>query len=169
MATNDDDDEVGYKKPPRKNQFKKGQSGNPKGRSKGARNFSTELAAELNTRIPVTENGKRKKLTKRKVITKQVVGAAMAGDAKALAVIVATERAMEAKKADVATQELPLAPEDNLVMAHIMARVLAAHGLEAPNNAVVPQAEGVPAVDGGSADAAATDPGPIPSAPKPTP
>lgn len=28
----DDEDEVGYKKPPRKNRFKKGQSGNPAGR-----------------------------------------------------------------------------------------------------------------------------------------
>lgn len=30
----DDDDEVGYGKPPKKNQFKKGQSGNPHGRPK---------------------------------------------------------------------------------------------------------------------------------------
>lgn len=29
-----DDDRVGYKRPPKKNQFKKGQSGNPKGRPK---------------------------------------------------------------------------------------------------------------------------------------
>ena len=41
------DYEVGYGKPPRKSQFKPGQSGNPKGRPKGRKGFSTILVEEL--------------------------------------------------------------------------------------------------------------------------
>jgi len=36
-----DDYEVGYKKPPKKGQFKKGKSGNPKGRPAGSKNKKT--------------------------------------------------------------------------------------------------------------------------------
>ena len=36
--SNDDDDYVGYGRPPKKHRFKPGQSGNPAGRQKGSRN-----------------------------------------------------------------------------------------------------------------------------------
>lgn len=124
-----DDDEVGYGKPPKENQFQKGRSGNPSGRPKGSKNFNTELALELNSRIPVTEKGKRKSLTKRKVIAKQVVGAAIGGDAKALSVIVAAERAAADRKAAAAVEEPRLMPADALVLENIIARILAAHNV----------------------------------------
>jgi hypothetical protein len=59
---------VGYKKPPRHTQFKPGMSGNAKGRPKGAKNFATVLEHELRARIEVTENGKRKRISKREAI-----------------------------------------------------------------------------------------------------
>ena len=71
MYDNEKINEVGYKKPPRNRQFKKGQSGNPKGRPKDARNFATDFDKELNALIPVTENGKRTRISKRLAIVKQ--------------------------------------------------------------------------------------------------
>jgi hypothetical protein len=56
MASSDEK-EGGYKKPPKKHQFKKGTSGNPSGRRKGAKNSDTILAEVLRRRITLTLNG----------------------------------------------------------------------------------------------------------------
>jgi len=67
------DDEVGYRKPPRRTRFRKGQSGNPRGRPSGAKSLSTMLREELNQRVIVVENGRRRKITKRQAIITQLV------------------------------------------------------------------------------------------------
>jgi len=78
------DYEVGYRRPPKSGQFKKGQSGNPKGKPKGSLNFMTQLEKELNGSIVVTENGKKKKITKLEAIIKRMVNSAMNGEGKAI-------------------------------------------------------------------------------------
>lgn len=74
---------VGYKKPPTKTQFKKGHSGNERGKLPGRKNLKTEIVEELSTRITVTENGKQLKLSKQSIIVKRMVSDAAKGDAKA--------------------------------------------------------------------------------------
>ena len=75
---------IGYKRPPATNQFKKGQSGNPKGRPKGSRNFLTLLDKELNQSITVNENGRKKKITRLQAIAKRVVAEALQGNPRGL-------------------------------------------------------------------------------------
>ena len=74
MADDDRADyKVGYKKPPLHSRFKKGQSGNPRGRPRGAKNFSTVLNDALNQPVFVTENGRRRKISKRDLGIRQLV------------------------------------------------------------------------------------------------
>jgi len=79
----DNDDEVGYRKPLRHSQFTPGRSGNPKGRPRGSRNASTLLDEALKERVTVSENGRRRKVTKLEVILKQLVNTAAKGDHRA--------------------------------------------------------------------------------------
>jgi hypothetical protein len=51
---------IGYGRPPVATRFRRGVSGNPRGRPKGARNIATVVAATLGERISITENGRRK-------------------------------------------------------------------------------------------------------------
>jgi hypothetical protein len=77
--------EVGYGKPPVEKQFKQGQSGNPKGRAKGSKNGRTIYNNECDIRLEVTENGKKRKVTKRELVYKATVNNAIKGDTRAAA------------------------------------------------------------------------------------
>jgi len=75
---------VGYRNPPEKSRFKTGQSGNPRGRPKGALNLATILERTLREPVIIVENGKRKTVTKIEAAIKELVNQAASGDLKAL-------------------------------------------------------------------------------------
>ena len=64
---------VGYGRPPKAKQFKKGVSGNKNGRPKGSQNASTIAVELLNRKATVTIDGKRKKVTALEVALLQQV------------------------------------------------------------------------------------------------
>jgi hypothetical protein len=80
MSDDQGDDEVGYGKPPRKHQFKPGESGNPKGRRKGSKGLKTELTEELNERVAITVEGKRINVSKKRLIIKALAAKAAKGN-----------------------------------------------------------------------------------------
>lgn len=80
--------EVGFARPPRHSQFKTGQSGNPRGRPPGSKNLQTLLREELDQKVQVTENGRPRLMSKRRVAVRQQVDKAVKGDAKAFNVLV---------------------------------------------------------------------------------
>ena len=82
------DYEVGYGKPPRETRFKQGQSGNVRGRPRGSKNLATVMLKELSERLTISENGRRRKVTKRKAIIKQVINKAAAGNPRLIQIIV---------------------------------------------------------------------------------
>jgi len=114
--SNDSRHTVGYKKPPRHTQFKPGQSGNVKGRPKGAKNFATVFQEELCVPIEVTENGKRKRISKRQAIAKQHINKAVAGDPKAAAIVLNEVRPHESPNQPPTPQSALTGPEDQMVM-----------------------------------------------------
>src|SRR5205807_5264516 len=74
------DYDVGYGKAPRHSRFTKGRSGNPRGRPAGAKNLKTLLSEALNEPVIVTENGGRRKVTKREAIITQLVNRSATAD-----------------------------------------------------------------------------------------
>jgi len=115
--------EVGFGKPPRSMRFKPGQSGNPNGRPRGARNFAVAIEQELVTRVTVTENGRRRRISKREVIAKHLVNKAASGDLKAIPLLLNEVRARENNPADAASAQVFDTPEDRKVLDGIIARI----------------------------------------------
>lgn len=78
---------VGYRKPPKERRFKKGQSGNPKGRPKKvvkSESFYKLAIDELDTSVTIADQGKNLRLSKRALIVKQIVNKAAKGERWAL-------------------------------------------------------------------------------------
>lgn len=67
-----DDEFIGYKKPPSKSRFRKGMSGNPRGRPKGSKNLATLMKRALSEKVAVHENGRRRMISKAELISKQL-------------------------------------------------------------------------------------------------
>ena len=82
MSENNNDG-VGYRRPPKHSQFRPGQSGNPLGRRHGINNFQTDLVEVLSEEVTIREHGVDRKLTKQKAIVDALVTAAVRGDMRA--------------------------------------------------------------------------------------
>jgi hypothetical protein len=89
---------VGYCSPPEATRFKKGVSGNPRGRPKGSLNVATVLTRTLREKVAITENGRRKTVTKLEAALKQLVDKAAAGDLRALRHLTALAHDAEAQQ-----------------------------------------------------------------------
>ena len=72
--------EIGYKRPPKGTQFKKGQSGNPHGRPKGAGKFSSIMDDVLNEEMRLKINGRQVVVTGRHALGLLMVDRAVKGD-----------------------------------------------------------------------------------------
>jgi hypothetical protein len=80
---------IGYGKPPKATQLKKGTSGNPKGRPKGSLNLSTDLAAELSEQITLREGGRSRRVSKQRALIKSLLAKALQGDVRATTAVLA--------------------------------------------------------------------------------
>ena len=80
---------VGYGKPPKATRFKKGKSGNPRGRPKGSLNLATDLTAELGEHITVREDGRPRKVSKQRALIKSLMAKALQGDVRAMTSLLA--------------------------------------------------------------------------------
>ena len=67
------EEEKGFGKPPKKHQFKKRVSGNPRGRPKGKKSFTAIFKKLENEKITIQINGKTEKLTIEQAILKRVM------------------------------------------------------------------------------------------------
>jgi hypothetical protein len=124
IAMDTSDDVVGYRKPPRHAQFRKGTSGNPKGRPKSSENLATVLAAALREKVVVTANGKSRTVTKLNLAVMQLVDKATSGDMSALRQLTALVGAIDQEGAnDPSVSAKHLSETDRKVVQGVLRRL----------------------------------------------
>jgi hypothetical protein len=138
MSEKKRDYEIGYGKPPKGRPFQKGQSGNPR-TPRGQNGFATLLAAELDARVTITINGRRR-MTKREAIVAQMVDKSTRADLRAIKMLADMQKEAEAKAGSPppepaqSTAPAKLAVEDREVVELFVARLrrqIAAEAAEA--------------------------------------
>jgi len=82
-----EDQEIGFKKPPKATRWKPGQSGNLKGRPKKTKDFERLLDRELSLSVRITDGGQILTMTKREILIKKLVNEALKGDRAALKLV----------------------------------------------------------------------------------
>jgi hypothetical protein len=82
------DYEVGYRKPPKASQFRKGQSGNPRGHRKNVKSLRTLLTAALDEKVTVHENGEHRRISKRELAAIQLANGLAKGDLRSFRAVV---------------------------------------------------------------------------------
>src|SRR6516165_1495791 len=118
----DSEYDVGYGKPPQHTRLKKGQSGNPTGRPKGTKNLTTLLEKELKQRVVITENGRRRSITKQEAMLKHLVNKAVSGDRHLMQLLLDEIRLVEARNAS-DPRAANLDETDRETMRHIQERM----------------------------------------------
>ena len=116
------DYEVGYRKPPDQTRFTKGRSGNPRGRSPGAKNLKTLLSEALNVCVFVSDNGGRRKITKREAIITQLVNRSATADLRAIKILLDTLRDVEGQTEPAAPETSAFSEADEKVIEQLRAR-----------------------------------------------
>jgi hypothetical protein len=128
------DYEVGYKKPPPRDRFRKGRSGNPKGRPKATKNLKTDLMEELGERILLREGTTRKRVSKQRAMVKSLTAKAIKGDARAASAILGMIYRLLEDEISV-EDDAPLTGEERAVLESLEARFLDRAGRKADGKA----------------------------------
>ena len=115
--------DVGYGRPPVEHQFKPGQSGNKKGRPKGRKGIRQMFRDLANRKVAITENGRRRNITKAEVALTQIINKAAAGSERALTLFIDLMQ-----QAESSTSSTPFdRAEDDAVMKSLALRLRQAH------------------------------------------
>jgi len=80
-----DTEQVGYGRPPQQHQFQAGQSGNPRGRPKGAKNQATILHKILHRKLAIRDRGRTRNVPLIEAMLLKFAEEALRGNPKAAA------------------------------------------------------------------------------------
>src|ERR1035441_6553584 len=114
---------VGYGTPPEATRFRRGVSGNPRGRPRGSLNVATVFTKTLRERVVINENGQRKTVTKLEAVLKQMVNKAASGDIRAIRELLELARYAEARQNAPGVQNPVIEELDQEVIDGIMQRL----------------------------------------------
>jgi Family of unknown function (DUF5681) len=114
---------VGFGNPPEATRFRKGVSGNPKGRPKGSLNVYSMFIKTLRAKVVIKENGRRKTVTKLEAALKQVANKAASGEMAAFREVFAFAQVVEAKQNTSVAQNPAIEELDREVIDGIVQRL----------------------------------------------
>jgi hypothetical protein len=114
---------VGFAKPPKGTRFRKGQSGNPKGRPKGKPNLATVINRTLQAKVIINENGRRREVTKYEAGMIQLSNKAASGDLAALKLVVMLARLVEEGLQQESSGKSGFGESDQKVLQRLMQRL----------------------------------------------
>ena len=111
--------EVGYRKPPKANQFQSGQSGNLSGRPKHSKNMKTDLQEELYDLVQVNSGGKSRTVSKQRAMLMRAVEKAINGDVRAMEYVTKLVHHLLTDAGDTA-HSMPLSQEEEALFRDLM-------------------------------------------------
>jgi len=122
------DYEVGYGKPPKSSQFKKGQSGNPRGRKRGSKNFATKAKEALKAKVPLNKNGEQVEVTVEEALLKVLTHSGLKGNMRAIEKLLDFAREFDAEEL-AAGAEKEVTRQESEVLERFTQRTMAAASL----------------------------------------
>ena len=111
-----------YRKSPMHTRFKKGQSGNPRGRPK--KNLPALLVAALNEPVFVTTKRRRREITKREAVITQLVNESAGANLRATKMLIDMMKGIEKKTgAEPPSEPRRFAPAEEQVIKRVVERI----------------------------------------------
>jgi hypothetical protein len=123
------DRKVGYRSPPAATRFKPGQSGNPKGRSKGTKSVAAIIEQQLQAKVTIEEEGRLRTITAQEAIIRNLVTAAAGRDVKAIHALYALKDRYGGS-AETVLDPAELQPEDREIINAYLSKLIASRQLK---------------------------------------
>jgi len=105
-------DQTVGRNPPKHTQFRKGTTGNPKGRPKGSKNLSTYIMEAARDQVTATVGGRTRKISKIQATAMQLATKAAGGDPAAIGKFLAWVDEIESRAAAAKPIQFPLSAPD---------------------------------------------------------
>jgi hypothetical protein len=110
------DGKIGYMRPPVHTRFQKGQSGNPRGREKGVRNFAVEVKRSLEIPVKLNDNGRQKRVSTQEALFMRLREKALKGDNRALETLLGLARTHNSNETSERPGDHQMAAEDQAIL-----------------------------------------------------
>jgi hypothetical protein len=118
---------IGRGHPPKHTQFRKGQSGNKKGRPKGSKNLSTYIMDAARDHVTATVGGRTRTISKLQATTMQLATKAAGGDQAAMGRFLDWVDEIETRAASVKPSQFPIGAPDIEVIRAVYERMQQCH------------------------------------------
>ncbi len=115
--------QVGYGRPPAGSQFKKGTSGNPRGRPKHSKNMKTVIRDTMTSKVTVRQGEETRRVSVLEGIVLRQVEAALKGDGKAAITALKMATQVGLLEETVGAEVVELTSQENLMVNEALARL----------------------------------------------